>query len=252
MNSNAGPTQTENSPTEQAKASPQTRLLEKLSPLLEGLGYELVHLEMQMHQGKVLRLYIDRAEGREIDRAEGREIDRAEGREIDRAEGREIDRDPGPIGVEDCANVSRALDEPLDQMPEIDKAFGGAYELEVSSPGVDRPLRKTRDFEKFSGREVRIHTFRPLTADELGNADYQKRNPKQKNFLGRLRGVQVPGPGQDGGAFVKLTVLASMGASSKGKKPSLKKKETERKDEILLPMRLIAKANIEPDFNDFS
>jgi ribosome maturation factor RimP len=194
--------------------TPQTLLLEKLGPILEGIGYELVHLEMQMHHGKVLRVYIDRADPREIDRL-------------------------GPIGVEDCANASRALDEPLDGMPEVDQAFGGAYELEVSSPGVDRPLRKIRDFEKFSGRDARIHTFRPLTAEELGNPEYQQRNPKQKNFLGRLSGVQ--------GESVKLTVLASMGASAKAK-PG-KKKETERADEIHLPMRLIAKANIEPNYD---
>jgi ribosome maturation factor RimP len=215
MNSNVGTSSIETPAAAPAMASPQALLLEKLAPLLEAQGYELVHLEMQMHHGKVLRLYIDRQ-----------------------------DDSLGPIGVEDCANVSRALDEPLEAMPEIDKSFGGAYELEVSSPGVDRPLRKVRDFEKFAGRDARIHTFRPLTADEIGNADYQKRNPKQKNFLGRLSGVVE-------NRAVKLTVLASMGTSTKGKKPSLKKKETERTDEILLPLSLIAKANIEPDF-DFS
>jgi ribosome maturation factor RimP len=204
-----------------AKSSAPALLLEKLTPLLEKLGYELVHLEMQLHHGKVLRLYIDRADPKDVEKL-------------------------GAIGVEDCANVSRALDEPLDAMPEVDKAFGGAYELEVSSPGVDRPLRKVRDFEKFSGRDARIHTFRPLTVEEIGNAEYQKRNPKQKNFLGRLGGVKSA---EDGAHYVKLIVLASMGASTKGKKP--KKKETERKDEILLPMSLISKANIEPDF-DFS
>lgn len=223
MNSDVTTTPSETNAADRPKVAPQVLLLEKLSALLEGLGYELVHLEMQMHHGKVLRLYIDHC-----------------------------DEKLGPIGVEDCANVSRALDEPLDGMPEIDKAFGGPYELEISSPGVDRPLRKVRDFEKFSGRDARIHTFRPLTADELGNADYQKRNPKQKNFLGRLSGVVIPAPGANESApSVKLTVLASMGTSTKGKKPSLKKKETERTDEILLPMSLISKANIEPDF-DFS
>ncbi|MBS1962577.1 MAG: ribosome maturation factor RimP [Bdellovibrionales bacterium] len=210
----------------------QTTLIDKLSPILEGLGYELVHLEMQTHQGKTLRVYIDHASPREIAPAK-------------------LD----PIGVEDCAKVSRALDEPLEAMPELDKAFGGAYELEISSPGVDRPLRKVRDFEKFSGRDARIHTFRPLTADELGNADYQKRNPKQKNFLGRLSGVIVrdaAGMKSDENVAVRLTVLASMGSTTKkkGAKPG-KNKEPERADEILLPMSLISKANIEPNY-DFS
>lgn len=223
MNSSAGTSKTETSPSAPAQAdggmvAPQARLLEKLSPLLESLGYELVHLEMQMHHGKVLRIYIDRA-------------------------------DPalGPIGVEDCANISRALDEPLEAMPEVDRAFGGAYELEVSSPGVDRPLRKVRDFERFAGRDARIHTFRALTAEELGNAEYQSRNPKQKNFLGVLNGVA----GTNGAVAVKLTVRASMGTSAATKRAAKSKRENERKDEILLPMALIAKANIEPDF-DFS
>ena len=212
-------TQTETPVAERAKASPQALLIEMLSPILEGIGYELVHLEMQMHHGKVLRVYIDRLDAAAIEKL-------------------------GPIGVEDCAAASRALDEPLEAMPEVDKSFGGTYELEVSSPGVDRPLRKIRDFEKFSGREARIHTFRALSAEELGNADYQTRNPKQKNFLGRLSGVVTSGPhASESNTSVKLTVLASMGTTAKG--------NNQRQDEILLPMQLISKANIEPDF-DFS
>jgi ribosome maturation factor RimP len=227
MDSNVSTSQTETPNAPGAKASPQAMLLEKLAPLLEAQGYELVHIEMQMHHGKVLRLYIDRADSVAAEKL-------------------------GPIGVEDCANVSRALDEPLEAMPEVDKAFGGAYELEVSSPGVDRPLRKVRDFEKFSGRDARIHTFRPLSADELGNADYQKRNPKQKNFLGCLSGVVLAGPNaSEETASVKLTVLASMGKTSTTKGPAKKPAKNQPKDEILLPMSLIAKANIEPDF-DFS
>lgn len=207
------------SPMETA-VSMQALLIEKLTPILEANGFELVHLEMQTHHGKVLRVYIDRADAREIETL-------------------------GPIGVEDCAKASRTLDEPLEALTEIDRAFGGAYELEVSSPGVDRPLRKARDFEKFSGRDARIYTFRPLTAEELGNADYQKRNPKQKNFLGVLGGVEGS---PNGTPRVKLSISASMGVSAKGKKPG-KKVETERKDEIYLPMSLISKANIEPDFD---
>lgn len=155
------------------------------------------------------------------------------------------------IGVEDCAIVSRALDEPLENLKEVDGFFGGAYELEVSSPGVDRPLRKARDFDKFSGRDVRIHTLRALTADEIGNTDYQTRNPKQKNFIGILGGM-------DGlKNSVKMTILASMGAASKTasakmlSKSKKTSKKPEKKDEILIPMSLISKANIEPDF-DFS
>lgn len=222
MNSNAATTKTENLSPAGTAVSPLSLLIEKLTPILDAIGFELVHLEMQTHAGKVLRVYIDRADPRAAETL-------------------------GPIGVEDCALASRTLDEPLEAMPEVDRAFGGAYELEVSSPGVDRPLRKARDFEKFSGRDARIFTFRPLTAEELGNDDYQKRNPKQKNFLGVLGGIQNA---NDGSTRVKLLISPSMGASSKGKKPG-KKSEMERRDEILVPISLISKANIEPDF-DFS
>jgi len=142
--------------------SPAEKLFNTLTPILEAIGYELVHLEMMNNRMKTLRVFIDVLGSRE----EG-------------------------IGVEDCATVSRALDEPLEGMKDVDAYFGGAYELEVSSPGVDRPLRRARDFEKFSGRDIRVHTLRPLTSDEIGNADYHSRNPKQKNFLGILGGMDT-------------------------------------------------------------
>ncbi len=209
-----------------AKLSPAEKLIEFLTPFLEKLGYELVHLELQNHRPFTLRLYID------VLGARGE-----------------------AIGVEDCAIVSRALDEPLENLPELDVYFGGAYELEVSSPGVDRPLRKARDFEKFAGRDARIHTLRALTADELGNADYQQRNPKQKNFLGVLNGVLTASDGAP--LAVKLTISASMGKRSAGESKSkhtkaaskTASKTPEKKDDILVPFALISKANIEPDFD---
>lgn len=198
-------------PEKPSTAHIPSMLFDTLTPILEGIGYELVHLEMMNNRAKTLRVFIDVTEKRE-----------------------------GGVGVEDCAAVSRALDEPLEAMKEIDAYFGGAYELEVSSPGIDRPLRRARDFEKFSGRDIRVHTFRPLTSEEIGNADYHSRNPKQKNFLGILGGMDT------GTNSVKLTILASMGAASKGQKNS---KKPEKKDDILIPMTLISKANIEPDFS---
>ncbi len=197
--------------------SPADRMLERISPMLEEIGYELVHLELQNHRPFTLRLYIDVLG----ERAEA-------------------------VGVEDCVRVSRALDEPLEAMTELDAYFGGPYELEVSSPGVDRPLRKARDYEKFSGRDARIHTLRALTAEELGNADYQARNPKQKNFLGELGGVLTTSDGSP--LAVKLTIAASMGKRTGDPKKNPSKKP-EKKDEILIPFALISKANIEPDFD---
>lgn len=204
--------------------------MELLTPYVEQAGYELVHVELQMHRPQTLRVYID-LPSRGGDRQES---------------------DTTSVGVEDCANVSRALDAPLESLAsEIDTFFGGAYELEVSSPGVDRPLRRPQDFDRFAGRDVRIHTFRPLTADEMANADYQKRNPKQKNYLGILEGFDVAH------SAVKLAVLATMGSTRSVAKPGAKVSakakekalEAVKKDHILIPMTLITKANIEPDFN---
>ncbi len=86
------------------------------------------------------------------------------GLEIDRVEFRTgphgavlqvfIDK-PGGVTVEDCARVSRQLSAELD----VDDVVPGAYDLEVSSPGLDRPLKGEADFAKFAGRLAAV-TFR--------------------------------------------------------------------------------------------
>jgi ribosome maturation factor RimP len=89
-----------------------------------------------------------------------------------------IDR-PGGITVDHCAEVSR-------QLARVFAVEGIDYDrLEVSSPGLDRPLRKAADFERFAGSKVDIRMRRP---DETG----------RKRFTGVLRGVQ------DGRAMVEL------------------------------------------------
>lgn len=198
------------------------RLIASISPWVEPLGYEIVHLEVQTHRGAVLRIFIDRL--LESSTAESAN------------EG---------IGVEDCAKVARALDEPLDQLPELEAIFHGSYELEVSSPGVDRPLRKETDYERFSGREVRIHVYRPLTAEEIENSGYLTKNPKQKHFLGTLKGLK--------NGKVLLALGRDNGALDKKKKPKGKKASasstTNSAEEVMIPLPLISKANLEPDFS---
>ncbi len=189
------------------------QLIDLLTPLLGDLGYELVHVEFTTHQSKTVRVYIDRLNG------EG-------------------------ISIGDCATVSRALDEPLEKFSAEHSVMASGYELEVSSPGVDRPLRKITDFEKFSGREARLHVFRPLTAEELSNTEYQARNPKQKNFVGMLKGVQ--------GNQILLSISSSMGATlttkTKGQKPGKTKTLNDKRDEVSIPLALVSKANLEPNF----
>lgn len=177
------------------------KLIALLSPIVEALGYEIIFLDIQTARQKTLRIFIDFLNNENSERT---------------------------IGIEDCAKVTKALDEPLETMPEVDKLLGGSsYELEVSSPGVDRPLRTAKDYERFSGRDVRIHLFRPLTAEEIGNSEYLQKNPKQKHFIGVLKGVKDQ--------KIKLVV------------PPARKKASEQ--EVEIPVSLVSKANLEPKFD---
>lgn len=74
--------------------------------------------------------------------------------------------------VDDCAEISRALSAILDVEDPID----GAYQLEVSSPGIDRPLTKPADFERFAGFEARVESDRLIGG--------------QRKFKGRLLGLE--------------------------------------------------------------
>lgn len=65
---------------------------------------------------------------------------------------------PGGITIDDCELVSRALSDMLDQEDFIEDA----YILEVSSPGLSRPLKKDKDFERNMGKEVEVYLFRPI------------------------------------------------------------------------------------------
>ena len=90
-----------------------------------------------------------------------------------------IDRDvPGVevgsgVSLEDCTAVSRDVSTALDVHDDV--LPSGGYRLEVSSPGLERPLVKLADFERFSGREVKVRTRTPID--------------KQRRFHGKLLGV---------------------------------------------------------------
>ena len=91
-----------------------------LDPTVDALGYELVHLEFSTAGGdSILRVYIDA---------------------------------PGGIRVDDCEAVSRHLSAVLD----AEDALHSAYLLEVSSPGLDRPLVKPEHFRRFAGSRAKI------------------------------------------------------------------------------------------------
>ena len=106
-------------------------LQEVLESALQEGGYELVDLERAGHRSRpILRLRIDR-----------------------------LDAEPGAgITVDDCARASRQLEEVLDAREDLLQS----YILEVSSPGVERPLRKRRDFERAVGLEICVRGYQPL------------------------------------------------------------------------------------------
>jgi len=185
--------------TTQSHSAPEAKLTAFLESKLSELHYELVAVEILNHREKKLRIYID--------------------------------QQGGGVGIEDCVKVTHELDAPLEGSSEIIAIFKGEYELEVSSPGLDRPLRKPSDYDKFNGQIVRLSTFRPLTADETGDATYCAKNPKQKKFYGLSRGFE---------AATSSILFGIIPEDGTGKKP---KTETL----IRIPLELVAKANLEPE-----
>ena len=104
----------------------EERIHELVDDLIGQEGYELVEVELANMQGRsILRLYIDSAQS------------------------------DGQIGVDDCAKVSRILSDLLD----IEDVLPNAYTLEVSSPGIFRPLRKPEHFDRALGERVKVKTF---------------------------------------------------------------------------------------------
>jgi ribosome maturation factor RimP len=130
-----------------------------IQSVLDPIGLDLVSVEYLTGREKKLRVFIER-------------------------------KDRKPIGMEDCVSATKALDAPLEASPEIEALYPASYELEVSSPGVERPLSRPADYERFQGERVRIHTFRPLTGSELREELFASKNPKQKNFIGTLEGLE--------------------------------------------------------------
>ena len=124
------------------KTAEDLRLLEMLDPVAESVGYEIVRLRL---------------------------MGGAERRKLQVMAERPSDRD---MNVEDCARLSRAISEVLDAADPI----SGEYLLEVSSPGIDRPLTRLSDFEAFEGYEAK------LELDRLAEG--------RKRFRGVLVGVE--------------------------------------------------------------
>lgn len=126
-------------------------LMSEVSDLLVGAGYVCVDAEWQAHD-KILRLYIDvESEGKSMD-------------------------------LDACVKVSQILEED----GRLDRQISTAYTLEVSSPGIERPLRRLKDFQRFIGSDVEVRL-----SEKVG---------ERRKGRGRLRSVD------DSGAEIKITV----------------------------------------------
>jgi ribosome maturation factor RimP len=114
----------------------QTHLWELFEPVVKGMGYDLIEIEhFPNPKHGVLRLYIDKE---------------------------------GGVNVDDCSTVSRQVSALID----VEDPVSGQFNLEISSPGADRPLRRLVDFQRFIGSLVKLKTVMPLEG--------------QRNFKGRL------------------------------------------------------------------
>ena len=107
---------------------------------VEAMGFRLVRVRLRTAPRRTLEVMAERADG-------------------------------APVGIEDCALVSRAVGVALD----AEDAVAGAYDLEVGSPGIDRPLVRPEDFERFAGFEARVTVEPPRHG--------------RRRFRGRVAGV---------------------------------------------------------------
>lgn len=105
-----------------AKTAIDRRLADIVGPVIEGLGFELVRIRLMGGKTRILQIMADRPDG--------------------------------GIGVDECGEISTAVSAVLD----VEDPLEDNYVLEVSSPGIDRPLTRLKDFEVWKGWEARIET----------------------------------------------------------------------------------------------
>lgn len=112
------------------KKTTAQRVTAIITPVIEEMGFELVDVEyVKEGQDWYLRIFIDHENG---------------------------------IDLSACERVSRRIDSLLDEHDQDNALFAGSYILEVSSPGLTRPLKKDADFKKYEGRMVTVKTYAPI------------------------------------------------------------------------------------------
>ncbi|PZX18930.1 ribosome maturation factor RimP [Palleronia aestuarii] len=122
-----------------AKASIDRRLAEVVTPVIEGMGYELVRVRYQGGKTPTVQIMADRPDG--------------------------------GIEVDECGEISTAISAHLD----VEDPIEDAYTLEVSSPGIDRPLTRLKDFDRWQGYVAKIETTEMIDG--------------RRRFKGNLAGV---------------------------------------------------------------
>lgn len=126
---------------EHAKQAIERKARELVEPILAAEGYEVVEVEyLHEREGWVLRLYLDK---------------------------------PGGVTLDDCVAATRAVETAI----EVEEIIPHEYHLEVSSPGLCRPLTRPEHFRRAEGKKVKVKTYGPLG------------EPPRKNFSGLLRQV---------------------------------------------------------------
>jgi ribosome maturation factor RimP len=109
------------------EAAPDSRLAELVSPTLEAMGYELVRVITTGGARPTVQIMAERSDGQ-------------------------------AMAIEDCASISRALGAVLD----VADPLPGAWQLEVSSPGIDRPLTRIKDWNRFAGHLAKVELIEPM------------------------------------------------------------------------------------------
>jgi ribosome maturation factor RimP len=117
------------------------RISQMIEPSMTEMGYELVRVTINGKRSITLQIMAEPADGRDM-------------------------------GVDDCAAVSRMVSALLD----VEDPITDSYNLEVSSPGIDRPLTRLKDFERWAGFDARVEMTDPVGG--------------RRRFSGRLKGVQ--------------------------------------------------------------
>jgi ribosome maturation factor RimP len=130
---------TDNEPRIIAETGIEARLAHIVEPVVEGLGYRLVRVKMSAMNGATLQIMAEKPDG--------------------------------SMTVEDCEILSRDISPALD----VDDPIERAYHLEVSSPGIDRPLVRRSDFQRWAGHQAKVELTRLLNG--------------RKRFRGALAGV---------------------------------------------------------------